>query len=97
MLTARYKTEGGLDRAPLEDRRASGSNVASRVRVSLPRCNRMCVRHDTTQIGPTMSLNYATHAYLTVLLAPSASLLADPSAVHPHLKHVGPVSLTSVF
>ncbi|KAI9461651.1 hypothetical protein BJY52DRAFT_190852 [Lactarius psammicola] len=38
-----------------------------------------------------LSLNYATHAYLTVLLARSSSLLADPSAVHPHLKHIGPV------
>ncbi|KAI9428882.1 hypothetical protein H4582DRAFT_1828819 [Lactarius indigo] len=38
-----------------------------------------------------LSLNYATHAYLTLLLAQSSSLLADPSVVHPHLKHLGPV------
>jgi hypothetical protein len=38
-----------------------------------------------------LSLNYATHAYLTILLAPSSSLLADPSAVHPDLKYIGPV------
>ncbi|KAH9178218.1 hypothetical protein EDB89DRAFT_1879515 [Lactarius sanguifluus] len=38
-----------------------------------------------------LSLNYATHAYLALLLTQSSSLLADPSAVHPHLKHVGPV------
>lgn len=38
-----------------------------------------------------LSLSYATHAYLTVLLAHSSSLLADPSVVHPDLKHIGPV------
>jgi len=35
-------------------------------------------------------MNYDTHTYLAVLLAPSSSLLADPSRVHPELKHVGP-------
>lgn len=36
--------------------------------------------------------NYNTHAYLAILLAQSSSLLADPSRVHPDLKHLGPVS-----
>jgi len=36
-------------------------------------------------------MDYDTHTYLAVLLAPSSSLLADPSRVHPELKHVGPV------
>ncbi|KAN0139020.1 hypothetical protein V8E53_003408 [Lactarius tabidus] len=36
-----------------------------------------------------LSLNYTTHVYLSILL--SSSLLADPSAVHPELKHVGQV------
>ena len=40
-----------------------------------------------------LSLNYATHAYLTILLTPSSSLLAQPSPVHPDLKYIGPVSL----
>lgn len=42
-----------------------------------------------------LSLNYATHAYLSILLARSSSLLADPSVVHPELKHVGQVSLAA--
>ena len=37
------------------------------------------------------SMNYDTHTYLTVLLTHSSSILADPSRVHPELKHVGPV------
>lgn len=37
------------------------------------------------------SMNYDTHTYLAVLLTHSSSLLADPSRVHPQLKHVGPV------
>jgi hypothetical protein len=36
-------------------------------------------------------MNYDTHTYLAVLLTRSSSLLADPSRVHPELKHVGPV------
>ena len=45
-----------------------------------------------------LSLNYATHVYLSVLLARSSSLLAaDPAAVHPDLKLVGPVSPTASF
>jgi hypothetical protein len=37
--------------------------------------------------------NYNTHAYLAILLAHSSPLLADPSRIHPDLKHLGPVSL----
>jgi hypothetical protein len=47
--------------------------------------------HDTTDLSFMLSLNYTTHAYLSILLARSSSLLADPSAVHPELKHVGQV------
>jgi len=35
------------------------------------------------------SMNYDTHTYLAVLLTQSSSLLADPSKVHPELKHLG--------
>jgi hypothetical protein len=34
-------------------------------------------------------MNYDTHTYLAVLLTQSSSLLADPSKVHPELKHLG--------
>lgn len=44
-----------------------------------------------------LSLNYATHVYLSILLARSSSLLADPSVVHSELKHVGPVCLAAFF
>ncbi|KAI0001449.1 hypothetical protein BJV74DRAFT_69208 [Russula compacta] len=36
------------------------------------------------------SANHDTHTLLAVRLSPSSSLLADPSTVHPDLKHIGP-------
>jgi hypothetical protein len=38
-----------------------------------------------------LEYDYDTYTYLAILLTPSSSLLADPSRVHPHLKHLGPV------
>jgi hypothetical protein len=38
-----------------------------------------------------LECDYDTYTYLTILLAPSSSLLADPSRVHPQLDHIGPV------
>jgi hypothetical protein len=35
--------------------------------------------------------DYDTYTYLAILLTPSSPFLADPSRVHPHLKHLGPV------
>ena len=61
-----------------------------------PHCS--LVPHDAKQISFMLSLNYATHVYLSVLLARSSSLLAaDPAVVHPDLKLVGPVSPTASF
>jgi hypothetical protein len=37
------------------------------------------------------SLDYDTYTYLAITLTPSSTVLADPSRVHPHLKHLGPV------
>ena len=37
------------------------------------------------------NMNYDTHTYLAIHLTHSSSLFADPSRVHPELKHVGPV------
>ncbi|KAI9512098.1 hypothetical protein F5148DRAFT_974135 [Russula earlei] len=36
------------------------------------------------------SLHYDTHTYLAIALTQSSSLLADPSKIHPDLKHIGP-------
>ncbi|KAF8521102.1 hypothetical protein BU17DRAFT_65061 [Hysterangium stoloniferum] len=43
---------------------------------------------------PSLHLNHATNAYLTIYLTPSSSYLSDPPslcAIHPALAHVGAV------
>ena len=38
-----------------------------------------------------LECDYDTYTYLAVVLTPSSPLPADPSRVHPQLKHIGPV------
>ena len=38
-----------------------------------------------------LKYDYDTYAYLAITLTPSSAVLADPSRVYPHLKHLGPV------
>jgi len=37
-----------------------------------------------------LKYDYDTFTYLAITLTPSSPVLADPSRVHPHLKHLGP-------
>ena len=90
--------ESSRVRAPLggtNDQRSQRGVACEGVDASLQ--PRVHDTRDLEQISFMLSLNYATHAYLAILLARSSSLLADPSVVHPDLKHVGPVSVAAFF
>jgi len=44
-----------------------------------------------------LKYDYDTFTYLAITLTPSSPVLADPSRVHPHLKHLGLVCYPNCF
>ncbi len=59
-----------------------------RVGLVAPSCRSLSVQIRQIMASP---IDYDTYTYLAITLTPSSPVLADPSRVHPHLKHLGPV------